>query len=132
MSHMPQSILTAVDFGDASGRAVALSGVIAERCHVPTFRLLHAETLDVPAYFTADQIETLELQRRNMRAQAERFLSAFGRQHTPRPFSTLVGDRSPVDAILQESADADLVVMGTHGRHAEAMVARIGRRASAS
>jgi nucleotide-binding universal stress UspA family protein len=117
MSHVPKSVLTAVDFGDASGRAVALSGVIAERCHVPTFRLLHAETMDAPAYFTTDQIEALERQRRNMRAQAERFLSTFGREHTPGPFSTLVDDRSPVDAILQESADADLVVMGTHGRH---------------
>jgi nucleotide-binding universal stress UspA family protein len=117
MSNPPKSVLAAVDFGDASARAIALGGVIAQRCGAATLRLLHAEAVDAPAYFTTSQIDALEHQRRNMRAQAEQFLQAFGKRHTPRPFLALVDDRPPVEAILQESAGADLVVMGTHGRH---------------
>lgn len=117
MRNLPQSVLAAVDFGDASARAVALGGSIAEQCGVTTFRLLHAGTIEAPPYFTANQIDALERQRQTTRAQAEHYLSRFGRQHTRRPFATVVDDRSPIDAILHESTGADLIVMGTHGRH---------------
>jgi nucleotide-binding universal stress UspA family protein len=115
MTELPHSLLVAVDFGDASARAVTLGGFIAERCHAG-LRLLHAETIEAPAYFTHDQLQTLERQRRETRAQADQFLTRFGRQHTQYPFVTSVDDRPPVDAILLESASADLVVLGTHGR----------------
>lgn len=114
---LPRAVLAAVDFGDASARAVALAGLIADRCGAATLRLLHAEAADVPPYFTSDQIEALERQQQETRAQAEQYLSRFGRQHTRRPFSSVVEARSPVDAILHESLAADFLVMGTHGRH---------------
>lgn len=117
MTTAPRSVLVSVDFGEASARAVAIAGMIVERCGDATLRLLHAEAVDAPAYFTADQIEGLERQRQALRAQAEQFLSRFGRQHTQRPFSTVLDDRAPAEAILHESASSDLVVMGTHGRH---------------
>lgn len=116
MSTWPRSVMVAVDFGGASARAVALAGAIVEHCGAATLRLLHAETLDAPAYFTTEQIERLEGQRQTLRRQAEQFLSQFGRQHTQVRFSTTVDDRPPVDAILRESTATDLVVMGTHGR----------------
>ena len=117
MTTLPRAVMVAVDFGQASARAVALAGVIVDRCRTGTLRLLHAEALDAPVYFTAEQIEGLEQQRRRLRGQAEQFLSRFGRQHTRMPFSTALDDRTPVEAILHESATSDLVVMGTHGRH---------------
>ena len=52
-----------------------------------------------------------------MRAQAEHFLAQFGRRHTPHPLSAVVTEGSPSDAILRAAMTADLVVMGTHGRH---------------
>jgi nucleotide-binding universal stress UspA family protein len=116
MAHLPQSVLVAVDFGAASAHAVAVGGAIAERCR-GTLRILHAETMEAPAYFTSEQLEGLERQRHALKHQAEQFLAGFGRQHTSTPFSTAIGDWPPVDAILQESGAADLVVMGTHGRH---------------
>lgn len=116
MTTSPRSVMVAVDFGNASARAVALAGLILDRCGTGTLRLLHAEALDAPVYFTAEQIEGLEHQRRTLRGQAEQFLSRFGRQHTRMPFSTALDDRTPVEAILHESATSDLVVMGTHGR----------------
>jgi nucleotide-binding universal stress UspA family protein len=117
MTTLPRSLIVAVDFGDASARAVGLAGLIADRCGATTLRLLHAEALDAPPYFTAEQLEGLERQRHMLRGQAEQFLSRFGRQHTRVPCTTIVDDRPPVDAILHESTAADLVVMGTHGRH---------------
>ncbi len=117
MATLPRSVTVAVDFGGASARAVALAGVIVDRCGAATLRLLHAEALDAPAYFTAEQIEGLERQRQTLRKQAEQFLQRFGRQHTQMRFSTALDDRAPVDAILHESTATDLVVMGTHGRH---------------
>jgi len=116
MTDLPRSVLVAVDYGDASARAVTLGGAIAERCGAP-LRLLHAETIEAPPYFTHDQLEALERQRQSTRTQADQFLTRFGRQNTAYPFITTVDDRPPVDAILHEAATADLVVMGTHGRH---------------
>jgi nucleotide-binding universal stress UspA family protein len=115
MSKIPQSVLTAVDFGDASARALAMSGFIARTCGA-SLRLLHAETVEAPAYFTSEQLLALEQQRRATRVQAEEFLFRFGQQHTTTPFSIVVDDRRPVDAILHASESADLVAMGTHGR----------------
>jgi nucleotide-binding universal stress UspA family protein len=117
MPSVPQSVLAAVDFGDASARAVALAGLIADRCGAATLRLVHVEAAEAPVYFTHDQVEALERQQQAMRAQAERFLAQFGRRHTHHPLSTVVEEGSPTDAILRESRTSDLVVMGTHGRH---------------
>jgi nucleotide-binding universal stress UspA family protein len=114
---VPQSVLVAVDFGDASARAVALGGLIAERCHAKTLRLMHADSFDAPIYFTSEQLDRLERERHMLKRQAEVFLTQFGRQHTAVPFSIRVGPLPPADLILQESTGFDVVVMGTHGRH---------------
>ncbi len=111
-----QSILVAVDFGEASARAVAIAGAIASRASGASLRLLHAESIEAPAYFTSDQIDALERQRHAVASQAEQFLTRFGRQHTTAPFAASVDRRPPVEAILAAAASADLVVMGTHGR----------------
>jgi nucleotide-binding universal stress UspA family protein len=112
-----RSILVAVDFGDASARAVAVGGAIAARCRGASLRLLHAESIEAPAYFTSEQIDDLERQRHTITSQAEQFLSRFGRQYTAVPFVASVDRRPPSEAIVAAAASADLVVMGTHGRH---------------
>jgi nucleotide-binding universal stress UspA family protein len=116
MTSIPRSIVAAVDFGDASARAVTTAGAIAERCRA-TLTLLHAESLEAPAYFTAEQIDALERQRHALQVQAEQFLRRFGRRYTAAPFSVVIDGRPPLDAIVHASGAADLVVMGTHGRH---------------
>jgi nucleotide-binding universal stress UspA family protein len=112
-----QSILVAVDFGDASARAVAVGGAIVARCRGAALRLLYAASIEAPAYFTSDQIDDLERQRDAITSQAKQFLSRFGRQHTAVPFISTVDRRPAAEAILAAAASADLVVMGTHGRH---------------
>ncbi|MGE5244276.1 MAG: universal stress protein [Betaproteobacteria bacterium] len=112
----PKTILVPVDFGEASARAVAAGGALAWRCGAE-LRLLHAEPLDAPAYFTHEQVQAMAAQRQRMRTQAEEFLGRFGRQHTSHPFTTVLESQTPAEAILHHESWADLLVMGTHGRH---------------
>ncbi len=112
----PKTILVPVDFGDASARAIAAAGALARRCDA-ALRLLHAEPVDAPAYFTHEQVQAMAAQRHRMRAQADEFLGRFGRQHTSHPFTTALEDQPPPEAILHHDGWADLIVMGTHGRH---------------
>lgn len=115
MTNLPKNILVAVDFGDASARAVAVAGELAESTGA-ALSLLHAEALDVPPYFTPAQLRALEGEERANARRAADFLAAFGRRQTPQAFGTIIENRTAVDAILHASAGADLLVMGTHGR----------------
>ena len=54
MTARPRSILVAVDFGEASARAIAIGGALAERCGA-SLRLLHAGAFDLPPYMTSAQ-----------------------------------------------------------------------------
>jgi len=50
----PRTILVAVDFGGASTRALRVAEALAAQ-HGSAVTALHAETLEVPPYFTHDQ-----------------------------------------------------------------------------
>lgn len=110
-----KTILVAVDFGEASTRALALAGSIAQAFGA-TLRVLHAEMLDAPPYFTQAQMDALEGEAHASRARAIEFLRAFGKAHVSGPFETVIETRAATEAILHASAGVDLVVMGTHGR----------------
>jgi nucleotide-binding universal stress UspA family protein len=115
----PTVVLAAIDFSDASARAIAVAGFIARACDA-RLTLLHAESIEAPVYFTTEQLDGLERQRRASRAAVEASVARFGREHTPTSFSVIVREQPPMEAILGASASADLVVMGTHGRHGPA------------
>ena len=115
MTILPKNILVAVDFGDASARAVAIGGVLAARTGAALW-LLHAESLDVPPYFTPAQLQALEGEERANLKRAGEYLNKFGKRHTTQAFQIILESRTAVDAILHASRQADLVVMGTHGR----------------
>jgi nucleotide-binding universal stress UspA family protein len=112
---MIQRILVPVDFGDPSVAAVALAGRLSAGCGA-SLTLLHAEAVDAPAYFTRDQVEALADERRQRQEQARKYLVSFGHRHTDAPFVAEIAMRSPIDAIKDAAVEADLVVMGTHGR----------------
>jgi nucleotide-binding universal stress UspA family protein len=107
-------ILVAVDFGETSAAAVQLAGELA-RHFGATLTAVHAETLDAPPYFTSEQIEALEGERRRARAAAARFLLGFVTAHTPVTAGVRIEDGPPAEAIVRASDGVDLVVMGTHG-----------------
>jgi nucleotide-binding universal stress UspA family protein len=111
----PHSILVAIDFGDASGRAVSIAGTLAQRCG-SALRLLYAGAFDAPPYLTADQLATVCKDRHENQNRATQCVTDFGRRHTTYAFTPVVDEGAPVDTILRESETADLVAMGTHGR----------------
>ena len=111
----PSTILVPVDFGEASARAVEVAAAVAERTGARV-RLLHAEMIEAPPYFTHEQIESLEKQRRSARAQAERYLGDFGRRHGLHQADVTLHEGPAVPLIVEAARGADLVVMGTHGR----------------
>jgi nucleotide-binding universal stress UspA family protein len=112
-------IVAAVDFSDASARALAVAGSLAEACQA-RLTLLHAESIEAPVYFTTEQLGDLVRQRRASRAAVEDSVARFGRVYTAAPFSVAVHDDTPIEAIVHASAAADLVVIGTHDRHGPA------------
>ena len=110
-----KTILAAVDFGDASTRALELAGAMVHALDA-TLRVLHAEQLDAPPYFTPAQLAAIEGEAHATRDRAAEYLRRFAQSYVTGPFETIVESRGPVDAILHASAGADLIVMGTHGR----------------
>jgi nucleotide-binding universal stress UspA family protein len=110
----PRSILVAVDFGNASARALRVAEALAAR-HGSAVAALHAETLEVPPYFTHDQLKEVERNRAQARREAQRYLEQFVRSSAPSAAVSLV-DGPAVEAILAAAAGHDLVVLGTHGR----------------
>ena len=115
MTILPTKILVAVDFGGASARAVTIGGELAASTGAALW-LMHAESLDVPPYFTAAQLRAIEGEERANAKRAAEYLATFGRRHTSRVFTVIIETRTAADAILHSARDADLVVMGTHGR----------------
>lgn len=111
----PRTVLVAVDFGPASASAITLAGVVASTFEAK-LRALHAERFEPPPYFTIEQIERLKDERRVAQSTANDHLLRFAAAATPYPVEASVVDESPVDAILEASASADLIVVGTHGR----------------
>lgn len=115
MTILPGRILVAVDFSEASARAIAAGGELAAHTGAQ-LSLLHAELLDVPPYFTAAQIKAIEGEERANVKRAGDYLAQFGRRHTAQPFQVVIESRAAAEAILHAAKGADLVVMGTHGR----------------
>ena len=110
-----KTVLVAVDFGDASARAVGLAGVLASTFGARLLAL-HAERFDPPPYFTIEQITRLEAERRTAQAAAAAHLVQFALNETAYPVTPLIADEPPVDAILHAATSVDLIVLGTHGR----------------
>lgn len=111
----PRRILVPVDFGAASARALRVAAVLSARFG-SSVDGLHAEVLEAPPYFTHDQVTALEKQRAAARAAAERYLRDFARKQGAELRQALVADGPPHAAVLDSASDADLIVMGTHGR----------------
>lgn len=111
----PKTVLVAVDFGEASARALAIGGVVASAFGA-RLRALHAERFEPPPYFTLEQIARLEAERRVAQAAATDHLAQFAAEASAYTVESVVVDEPPVDAILSGMMTADLIVAGTHGR----------------
>ena len=118
-TYPPRSILVAVDFGDASARAVRVAGDLA-RAFTSRITAVHAETFEAPPYFTREQLRVIEQQRRAARRKAVQYLSRTAAHLAGMDVEAVVADSPPATAILEAARDQDLIVMGTHGRRGPA------------
>jgi nucleotide-binding universal stress UspA family protein len=109
-------VLVGVDFDEASASALRLAGALADAGEVD-LTVFHAATLEVPAYFTAAQIDAVTAVREQSRARIAERLRAFAGAHVPRTGRVVVGEGPPEDAILRMADAFDLIVVGTHRRH---------------
>ena len=109
-------VLVGVDFDDASASALKIAGVLASTWDAE-ITVFHASTPDTPAYFTADQIETLEAEREQSRAGTAAQVRAVAEEQVRRAVHVVVEEGPPGDALVRMAADFDLVVVGTHRRH---------------
>jgi nucleotide-binding universal stress UspA family protein len=110
-----RKILVPVDFGPASAQAIALGGFFASASGA-RLMAVHAETFEVPPYFTLQQIARYEAERKAARVQALSYLRGFIAEHTEWEAEAHVVEERPSEAIIAAAGDADLVIMGTHGR----------------
>lgn len=111
----PRTVLVGVDFEGASARALAIAGIVAS-AYDARLIALHAERFEPPRYFTPEQIERLEAERRSAQIAAADHLARFSAAATSHRVESRVVDEPPVDAILDAASTADLIIVGTHGR----------------
>ncbi len=113
----PRLVLAATDMSPASWQAMRYARMLAELFQAEVLAL-HAQHFDLPPYFTDSQVRPLikELER-SRRAAAEHVARQAQSILGFKP-KTLIVEKPAVDAILQtaRSKDADLVIIGTHGR----------------
>lgn len=134
-TYPPRSVLVAVDFGEASARALRVAGELA-RAYGAKLTAVHAETFEAPPYFTSEQVQAIEEQRRAARREAVRYLRRIASKLAGVEVEPVVTDAAPADAILDASRNQDLIVMGTHGRRGPArwwagsVAERVAREAS--
>jgi len=115
----PERILCPIDFSEHSAAALRMAGSLA-RTFGAEVRVLHAQRLDAPVYFTSAQLQALRTQLRRSLRSAQKFVEDFIDRHLPEDVahSVRVVEQEPVEAILRMDKEwrADLLVMGTHGR----------------
>lgn len=109
-------VLVGVDFDDASAAALRMAAALAAPWNAD-ITVFHSSTLEAPAYFTTDQIETLEAEREQSLATTTARLRLFAAQHVRRAVNVAVEEGPPEDALVRRAADFDLIVVGTHRRH---------------
>jgi nucleotide-binding universal stress UspA family protein len=120
MTHFPpRCILAATDFSELSTLALSYAAEIAGKAHAHLV-VQYVDPFMPPPHFTANQIGEIADSIRRSRAVAREALSRYVTQQigTNLEVELEVSEGLPVEAILKTAAvrNADLIVMGTHGR----------------
>jgi nucleotide-binding universal stress UspA family protein len=112
-------VLCPIDFSRHSAAALRMAGGLAKILGAE-LTVLHAQHLEAPVYFTVAQVRALRGELRRGIQAARDQVAEFIRKHLPRnlPHSIEVVEGDTVTAILRAArhSQANLVVMGTHGR----------------
>ncbi|MDX1582559.1 MAG: universal stress protein, partial [Thermoanaerobaculia bacterium] len=112
-------IVVPTDFSELATGALELAGGIAHRSGGDV-DLLYADPFLPPPHFTSSQVEALAEDLRQSKHLATEELERYRTEHLSAEIAgrSLVIESRPVGAIVNYSTDrdADLIVMGTHGR----------------
>jgi nucleotide-binding universal stress UspA family protein len=116
----PKFILCPTDFSEPATLALYYGKHVAD-CFAARLAVLYADPFSPPPYFTAGQVEDLARTIENFKAGAHEYLARYVRKHIPGgpvKVEMVVAENQIVPAILltAEEKNADLIVMGTHGR----------------
>jgi nucleotide-binding universal stress UspA family protein len=111
----PRHIIVALDFGEASDRALEVGSLVAG-AFAARLSVVHVATTEVPPYFTREQINMLQAQLEASRDEAREYLRHYVAARVPPPVDVRILDGPAVEAILVAGAGADLALVGTHGR----------------
>jgi nucleotide-binding universal stress UspA family protein len=113
----PKQILLATDLGEASAAAAAYAGLLARRFGAQVL-VVHAEHIELPPYFAPEQHDRLRAEAAAARAEATRLVAGSVAPALGFLPEARVLEGHPADAITAcaRECEADLVVMGTHGR----------------
>ena len=115
-----KTILCPVDFGELSAHALRHANLLAA-CGNARVIAIYTNWFEAPPYFTSGRVDELQKQYREAFVEAERSLKALVGAtlgENAGNIETRVVEAMPVDGIreLAATTDADLIVMGTHGR----------------
>lgn len=112
-------ILVPTDFSDLARRAVRHAGMIAQHSGGEV-TVLYADTFLPPPHFTAEQIPDLVRGIEQSKTAAKELLNRCAGETLGSNvrWRAVLAEKDPVDAILAtaDAMDAEMIVMGTHGR----------------
>lgn len=109
-------VLVGMDFDEASAAALTTAAALAKAWGAE-LTIFHAVTEEVPAYFTAAQIDEIEAEREQGQAAAAGQVREFAGPHASGAAKVIVGTGPAQDAIVRLAPEFDVIVLGTHRRH---------------
>ncbi len=114
----PRTILVPTDLTETSIPAFQFARVLHKQFG-GAVRVLHAQHLDLPPYFSSAQVQTLKHELKKSAKSAADYLRKESIAALGFEAEVVLPARPPVEAILEAvgSSEIDLIVMGTHGRH---------------
>ncbi len=114
----PRVILVPTDLTPTSVPALHFARVLHQQFG-GAIHLLHAQHFDLPPYFSSGQLQTLKRELKKSAKIAADYLRKEASAALGFEAEAAVTPKPAVEAILEstESLPADLIVMGTHGRH---------------
>ncbi|MCS6817194.1 MAG: universal stress protein [Blastocatellia bacterium] len=115
----PRRILCPTDFSELATFALRYAAELA-RCSKASLLVMHADPFLPPPYLTAGQFEEMLQALERTKAATRRYLTEYVRNvvGTEPDVEPLLVEDTPARAILETARqrEADLIVMGTHGR----------------
>lgn len=114
---IPKVVLLATDLTETSAAAASWAGLLAHRFGAQ-IKVVHAEHLSLPPYFSPEQHARLEAEARAARDRAKQLVAESVSPYLGYTPEAFIAEGHPADAIVAcaRECNADLVITGTHGR----------------